>query len=150
LDTQRLTTLSPEFRRHKETTNPAYIMGFLSQWKVYLDQMPQDPNAKFRGKKLDPTSFEKVCGPAPLPTDYLYLHRCHQNSSASCTSLCMRRRMSGNQFKWKEERKKGSHNMCSSEIDIPSSHNVSPKLCVTISFSNASPAWYSDFHTFRR
>lgn len=52
--------MKSEFRRHKETTNPAYIMGFLSQWKVYLDQMPQDPNGQFRGKKLDATSFEKM------------------------------------------------------------------------------------------
>jgi hypothetical protein len=63
---QLLTILSPEFRRHKETTNPAYIMGFLSQWKVYLDEMPQDPNVKFRGKKLDATSFEKVCSSSLL------------------------------------------------------------------------------------
>lgn len=31
--------------------------------------MPQDPNVKFRGKKLDATSFEKVCGPALLLTN---------------------------------------------------------------------------------
>jgi hypothetical protein len=50
-----------EFRRHKEVTNPGYIIGFLSQWKVYLDQIPLGPEAqRFRGKKLDPTIFEKV------------------------------------------------------------------------------------------
>ena len=38
-------------------------MGFLSQWKVYLDEMPQDPSVEFRGKKLDAMSFEKVRGP---------------------------------------------------------------------------------------
>ena len=34
-------------------------MGFLTQWKMYLDALPQDPSMKsFR--KLDPTVFEKV------------------------------------------------------------------------------------------
>ena len=35
-------------------------MGFLSQWKTYLDQMPRDPNTPFTGKRLDPTIFEKA------------------------------------------------------------------------------------------
>jgi Isd11-like NADH dehydrogenase complex accessory subunit len=52
---------SLEFRRHKDVTNPGYIIGFLSQWKVYLDQIPVGPEVqRFRGKKLDPTVFEKV------------------------------------------------------------------------------------------
>ncbi|KAF8960029.1 hypothetical protein BDZ97DRAFT_1835088 [Flammula alnicola] len=49
-----------EFRRHREVTNPVYIMGFLSQWKMYLDQMPSDPHVKFAGQRLDPTVFEKM------------------------------------------------------------------------------------------
>ncbi|KAH9032663.1 ACN9-domain-containing protein [Lactarius pseudohatsudake] len=50
-----------EFRRHRDVTNPAHIIGFLSQWKVYLDQIPMGPGAQhFRGKKLDPTTFEKL------------------------------------------------------------------------------------------
>ncbi|KAH8983870.1 hypothetical protein EDB92DRAFT_1803525 [Lactarius akahatsu] len=50
-----------EFRRHRDVTNPAHIIGFLSQWKVYLDQIPMGPEAQhFRGKKLDPTIFEKL------------------------------------------------------------------------------------------
>ena len=48
-----------EFRRHKEVTNPVYIMGFLSQWKMYLDQLPEDPRAE-NFKKLDATTFEKM------------------------------------------------------------------------------------------
>jgi hypothetical protein len=52
---------SLEFRRHKDVTNPGYIIGFLSQWKVYLGQIPVGPEAdRFRGKKLDHTVFEKV------------------------------------------------------------------------------------------
>jgi hypothetical protein len=35
-------------------------MGFLSQWKMYLDQMPSSLNSEFKGKKLNPTVFEKV------------------------------------------------------------------------------------------
>jgi len=36
-------------------------MGFLTQWKMYLDQLPAGPDARaYKGKKLDPTIFEKV------------------------------------------------------------------------------------------
>jgi len=50
-----------EFRRHKDVTNPVYIMGFLTQWKAYLDQLPAGPGAHaYRGKRLDPTIFEKM------------------------------------------------------------------------------------------
>lgn len=42
-------------------TNPVHIMGFLSQWKVYLDQLPRGSDGRdFAGKKLDPTLVEKV------------------------------------------------------------------------------------------
>lgn len=38
-------------------------MGFLTQWKAYLDQLPAGPGAHaYRGKKLDLTIFEKVNG----------------------------------------------------------------------------------------
>ncbi|KAH8831867.1 hypothetical protein DL96DRAFT_1589253 [Flagelloscypha sp. PMI_526] len=50
-----------EFRRHQKVDNPVYIMGFLSQWKLYLDGLPQkDSDAAFSGKKLDATVFEKM------------------------------------------------------------------------------------------
>ncbi|KAG5638107.1 hypothetical protein H0H81_001785 [Sphagnurus paluster] len=55
-----------EFRRHKEVNNPVHIIGFLSQWKMYLDQLPRDAEAqKFSGKRLDPTVFEKVSSSLP-------------------------------------------------------------------------------------
>lgn len=58
-----------EFRRHKDVTNPVHIMGFLSQWKVYLDQLPRGSDGRdFAGKKLDPTLVEKVCLLADLIT----------------------------------------------------------------------------------
>ncbi|KAF8344245.1 uncharacterized protein EI90DRAFT_3028947 [Cantharellus anzutake] len=49
-----------EFRRHRDTTNPVHIMGFLSQWKMYLDALAADPGGTFRGKPLDPVLFEKM------------------------------------------------------------------------------------------
>ncbi|KAJ7150667.1 hypothetical protein C8R46DRAFT_1123874 [Mycena filopes] len=50
-----------EFRRHKAVTNPAYIIGFLSQWKVYLDTIPTGPDAQgFTGRRLDATVYEKM------------------------------------------------------------------------------------------
>jgi Complex1_LYR-like len=50
-----------EFRRHKGVTNPAHIIGFLSQWKMYMEVLPQDADARgFSGQKLDPTAIEKV------------------------------------------------------------------------------------------
>jgi hypothetical protein len=49
-----------EFRRHRETTNPVHIMGFLTQWKMYLDELPRDPSDSRSFKKLDPTVYEKV------------------------------------------------------------------------------------------
>ncbi|KIY74285.1 ACN9-domain-containing protein [Cylindrobasidium torrendii FP15055 ss-10] len=51
-----------EFRRHKAIDNPLHIIGFLSQWKIYLDGLPRGPDAKFNfnGKKLDPQLLEKM------------------------------------------------------------------------------------------
>ncbi|KAI0052633.1 ACN9-domain-containing protein, partial [Auriscalpium vulgare] len=50
-----------EFRRHRQVDNPAFIIGFLSQWKQYLDELPSSTGGtQFRGRKLDPTVFEKL------------------------------------------------------------------------------------------
>jgi len=50
-----------EFRRHKDATNPLHIIGFLSQWKMYLEALPTSKDrGAFRGKKLDTTVFEKM------------------------------------------------------------------------------------------
>ncbi|EIM19194.1 acetate non-utilizing protein, partial [Wallemia mellicola CBS 633.66] len=37
--------LRDEFRRHQNIDNPLQIIGFLSSWKIYLDQM-QNPSMK--------------------------------------------------------------------------------------------------------
>ena len=50
-----------EYRRHRDTTNPLHIIGFLSQWKIYLEQLPTSSDGgQFKGKKLDTAVFEKV------------------------------------------------------------------------------------------
>ncbi|KAF8813417.1 ACN9-domain-containing protein [Phlegmacium glaucopus] len=63
-----------EFRRHREVTNPAHVIGFLSQWKMYLDQMPPGEHGRnFSGKRLDPTVFEKM-SPEQLGQLYELMH----------------------------------------------------------------------------
>ncbi|KAF8896651.1 ACN9-domain-containing protein [Infundibulicybe gibba] len=63
-----------EFRRHKEVTNPVHIIGFLSQWKRYLDELPTGVDGKsFSGKRLDPTVFEKM-SPEQLGQLYELMH----------------------------------------------------------------------------
>jgi len=50
-----------EFRRHRAVTNPVHIIGFLSEWKIYLEALPASPDGgTFRGKKLEPRVFEKM------------------------------------------------------------------------------------------
>ncbi|KDQ15923.1 hypothetical protein BOTBODRAFT_31376 [Botryobasidium botryosum FD-172 SS1] len=50
-----------EFRRHRDATNPVHIMGFLSQWKYYLEDLSQNADGTgFKGKKMDPVIFEKM------------------------------------------------------------------------------------------
>ncbi|KIK95269.1 hypothetical protein PAXRUDRAFT_396816 [Paxillus rubicundulus Ve08.2h10] len=61
-----------EYRRHQKVTNPVHVMGFLTQWKMYLDELPQDPNAR-NFKRLDPTAFEKM-SPEQLGQLYELMH----------------------------------------------------------------------------
>ncbi|KAG8930758.1 acetate non-utilizing protein 9 [Tulasnella sp. 418] len=49
-----------EFRRHQKITNPVHVMGFLSQWKMYLDELRAQSGTTFKGRPLDPTVFEKI------------------------------------------------------------------------------------------
>jgi len=49
-----------EFRLHRETTNPIHVIGFLSQWKIYLEEVLSRSGVTFYGKKLDPAVFGKV------------------------------------------------------------------------------------------
>lgn len=52
-----------EFRRCRNIEDPLQIIGFLSQWKVYLDglESPEEPGKI--GKRLDPEMIEKASSP---------------------------------------------------------------------------------------
>lgn len=54
--------IKDEFRRHKGIDNPLQIIGFLSSWKMYLDQLEvqQGQPGGFRGHRLDPQLLDKM------------------------------------------------------------------------------------------
>ncbi|KAL7417815.1 hypothetical protein BDY24DRAFT_373014 [Mrakia frigida] len=52
------TYIKDEFRRHKTADNPLHIIGFLSQWKHYLDSMEKGELDK--GRMLDMDKLEKM------------------------------------------------------------------------------------------
>lgn len=49
-----------EFRKHKEVENPLQVVGFLKEWKGYLDGIENQVGLQYSGKKLDVQQFEKV------------------------------------------------------------------------------------------
>ncbi|UZJ56416.1 hypothetical protein CBS101457_005736 [Exobasidium rhododendri] len=49
-----------EFRKHREVENPLQIVGFLTQWKVYLDGLEKQMGLAYRGQQLDVQQFEKL------------------------------------------------------------------------------------------
>ncbi|GAA5938054.1 Sdh7p [Sporobolomyces koalae] len=56
-----------EFRRTKSTDNPLHIVGFLSEWKKYLDfhesqlePSQQSPVSSLPGQSLDPSILESL------------------------------------------------------------------------------------------
>lgn len=62
-----------EFRLTRKTDNPIHIIGFLSQWKAYLDELEsahadaskaggsaQAREAVWKGRKLDVEAFERM------------------------------------------------------------------------------------------
>ena len=51
-----------EFRRHQHIDNPLHIVGFCSQWKMYLDAIlreAQNSNGEVHGKSLDPHLIDR-------------------------------------------------------------------------------------------
>ena len=109
-----------EFRRHREVTNPVYIMGFLSQWKTYLDALPSDPNSEFEGKKLDTTAFEKVCSALTFCSYSCSPRaRCPLSNLASCMSLCTPQKMSGSLFRRRKSRPDASFGLDPADNTIP-------------------------------
>lgn len=60
-----LTFCLTEFHRHKKTDNPLHIVGFLQQWKMYLELLEDDAaknglTGGIKGKKMDLEMYEKV------------------------------------------------------------------------------------------
>lgn len=53
--------IKDEFKRHAGIDNPLQIVGFLSSWKLYLDQLEvqQGKPGGFRGQRLEPRLLEK-------------------------------------------------------------------------------------------
>jgi hypothetical protein len=52
-----------EFRLTRKTDNPLHIIGFLSQWKKYLDDLESDGGsgeARFKGRRLDMDSMDRM------------------------------------------------------------------------------------------
>lgn len=47
-----------EFRLTRSTDNPLHIIGFLSQWKHYLEELQEKGN--WKGRKLDEEAFERM------------------------------------------------------------------------------------------
>ncbi|EME77735.1 uncharacterized protein MYCFIDRAFT_124976, partial [Pseudocercospora fijiensis CIRAD86] len=46
-----------EFRAHRETENPVHIVGFLTEWQGYAQQVEGD---KWRGEKMDVGKVDKM------------------------------------------------------------------------------------------
>jgi hypothetical protein len=50
-----------EFRRHQKVDQPLQIVGFISQWVAYLNELEQGAG-KFEGRRLERERFDKVRG----------------------------------------------------------------------------------------
>lgn len=48
-----------EFRAHREVDNPAHIIGFLSEWQMYLQHLEGD---SWAGNHLDKQKLDKMSG----------------------------------------------------------------------------------------
>ncbi|KAE8215472.1 hypothetical protein CF327_g1260 [Tilletia walkeri] len=68
--------LKDEFRRHRKTDNPLHLIGFLSQWKLYLDAMEVDRGIGLQteGKRLDADLLEKLSEEQVHQLYQLYSH----------------------------------------------------------------------------
>ncbi|KAF3015551.1 hypothetical protein G7054_g4470 [Neopestalotiopsis clavispora] len=49
--------IKAEFRSHRETENPAHIIGFLTEWQLYAQKIEGDA---WQGEKIDPAKIEKM------------------------------------------------------------------------------------------
>ncbi|GAB7346374.1 hypothetical protein MBLNU457_5080t2 [Dothideomycetes sp. NU457] len=46
-----------EFRAHQKIDNPVHIIGFLTEWQMYAQQIEGD---SWRGEKMDKTKIDKM------------------------------------------------------------------------------------------
>lgn len=51
--------IKSEFRAHRDTENPVHIVGFLSEWQTYAQQIE---GVSWRGEKMDKTKIDKMSG----------------------------------------------------------------------------------------
>ncbi|KAI0117327.1 P-loop containing nucleoside triphosphate hydrolase protein [Daldinia grandis] len=51
--------IKAEFRAHRNVDNPAHLIGFLTEWQLYAQQIEGD---SWVGDKLDPEKVEKMSG----------------------------------------------------------------------------------------
>lgn len=51
--------IQSEFRAHRNTENPVHIVGFLSEWQTYCQQIEGEA---WRGETMDKTKIDKMSG----------------------------------------------------------------------------------------
>lgn len=51
--------IQSEFRAHRTTENPVHIVGFLSEWQMYAQQIEGEA---WRGEKMDKSKIDKMSG----------------------------------------------------------------------------------------
>lgn len=64
-----------EFRAHRAVENPLHIVGFLTEWQTYAQQIEGD---NWRGAKMDKTKIDKMSG----RFDFLRTKRSWQRSES--------------------------------------------------------------------
>lgn len=51
--------IKSEFRAHRDTDNPVHIVGFLTEWQTYAQQIEGE---NWRGEKMDKSKVDKMSG----------------------------------------------------------------------------------------
>jgi len=51
--------IKSEFRAHRKVDNPVHIVGFLTEWQTYAQQIEGD---SWRGEKMDKGKVDKMSG----------------------------------------------------------------------------------------
>ena len=53
-----------EFRAHRSTENPVHIIGFLTEWQMYAQQIEGE---SWKGEKMDRVKIDKMSGELLFP-----------------------------------------------------------------------------------